>query len=160
MADVVLVQPFGRFEDCYQFGDGMVYVADIFRGQVCEGAERRAYWLATHGDRVHEDAGVITSVKNNLNEPRTAIGVSADRSKVIMLVVDGRQPSHSNGADYPEMGIMFKAMGAYNAINLDGGGSSTFVLQSASVSDGFAAKNSPSDKSPRAIPNGLAIVSK
>ena len=106
------------------------------------------------------DAGVITSVKNNLNEPRTAIGVSADRSKVIMLVVDGRQPSHSNGADYPEMGIMFKAMGAYNAINLDGGGSSTFVLQSASVSDGFAAKNSPSDKSPRAIPNGLAIVSK
>ena len=106
------------------------------------------------------DAGVITSVKNNLNEPRTAIGVSADRSKVIMLVVDGRQPSHSNGADYPEMGIMFKAMGAYNAINLDGGGSSTFVLQSASASDGFAAKNSPSDKSPRAIPNGLAIVSK
>lgn len=108
------------------------------RNHLREGAERRTYWLTAHGDRVHEDAGVITSVKNNLNEPRTAIGVSADRSKVIML----------------------KAMGAYNAINLDGGGSSTFVLQSASVSDGFAAKNSPSDKSPRAIPNGLAIVSK
>lgn len=102
-------------------------------------------------------SGVVTSVKNNTYAPRTAVGVSADRNKVILLVVDGRRSSHSNGAEYPELGKMLKAMGAYNGINLDGGGSSTFV-----VNDGgsFTVKNKPSDDKEREIVNGLAIISK
>ena len=115
---------------------------------------------AIGGRNIIVDNGDITTSKNGTQDPRTAIGVSADRSKVIMLVIDGRQDTHSNGADYPEMGIMFKAMGAYNAINLDGGGSSTFALQNASASSGFETRNKPSGGSDRAIPNGLAIVSK
>lgn len=114
---------------------------------------------AVGGRQIIMDSGVITTVKNGKQDPRTAIGVSADRSKVIMLIIDGRQSTHSNGADYPELGRMFKAMGAYNAINLDGGGSSTFALQSTSDATGFVTRNKPSDKSDRAIPNGLAIVS-
>ena len=112
---------------------------------------------AIGGRQIILDAGTITSAKNGKQDPRTAVGVSADRSKVIMLVIDGRQTSHSNGADYPEMGTMFKAMGAYNAINLDGGGSSTFVHR---TSSGFETRNKPSSGADRAIPNGLAIVSK
>lgn len=112
---------------------------------------------AIGGRQIILDGGAITTVKNGKQDPRTAIGVSADRSKVIMLVIDGRQTSHSNGADYPEMGTMFKAMGAYNAINLDGGGSSTFVH---GTSSGFETRNKPSNGADRAIPNGLAIVSK
>ena len=42
MADGGLVQLFGRIEDGHQFGDGMIYTADIFGGQVSKGAERRA----------------------------------------------------------------------------------------------------------------------
>ena len=57
MADGGLVQLFGGIEDGHQFGDGMIYAADIFGGQVCEGAERRAHRFAAHGNRVHEDAG-------------------------------------------------------------------------------------------------------
>lgn len=106
------------------------------------------------------DGGIVTTVKNGKQDPRTAIGVSSDRNKVIMIAIDGRQASHSNGADYPEMGKMFKAMGAYNAINLDGGGSTTFVVKDDTDATGFSVKNKPSDKSERAVPNGLAIVSK
>lgn len=102
-------------------------------------------------------SGIVTSVKNNKYDPRTAIGVSADRNKVIMLVIDGRRSSHSNGAEFPEVGKILKAMGAYNGINLDGGGSSTFV-----VNDGasFMVKNKPSDDKEREVVNGLAIISR
>ena len=102
-------------------------------------------------------SGSITSVKNNKYDPRTAIGVSADRKKVIMAVVDGRRSSHSNGADYPELGKILKAMGAYNGINLDGGGSSTFVVKESS---GLTVRNKPSNDVERAVVNGLAIISK
>ena len=57
MADGGLVQLFGRIEDEHQFWDGVIYAADIFGGQVCEGAERRAHRFAAHGNRVHKDAG-------------------------------------------------------------------------------------------------------
>ena len=57
MADVALVQLFGRIENGNQFGDGVIYAADIFRGQVCESTERRTYRFAAHGNRVHKDAG-------------------------------------------------------------------------------------------------------
>jgi len=102
-------------------------------------------------------SGEVTSAKNNKYDPRTAIGVSADRNKVIMLIVDGRQSSHSNGAEYSDLGIMLKAMGAYNGINLDGGGSSTFIVNK---EDGLAVKNKPSGNKEREIVNGLAIISK
>lgn len=116
---------------------------------------------AIGGRQIIMDSGAITTVKNGTMDPRTAIGVSADRKKVIMLAIDGRQSQHSNGADYPDMGKMFKAMGAYNAINLDGGGSTTFVVADASDAKGFKTKNSPSNNyGERAVPNGLAIVSK
>lgn len=103
------------------------------------------------------NSGTVTSASNKKYDPRTAVGVSADRKKVIMLVVDGRRSSHSNGADYPELGTMLKAMGAYNGINLDGGGSSTFVVKEGS---GFAVRNRPSDDKERKVVNGLAIISK
>lgn len=102
-------------------------------------------------------SGTVTSAKNNKYDPRTAIGVSADRKKVVMVVVDGRRSSHSNGAEYSDLGKMLKAMGAYNGINLDGGGSSTFVVKETS---GFSVRNKPSNDVERAVVNGLAIISK
>lgn len=116
---------------------------------------------AVGGRQIIMDSGTITTAKNGTMDPRTAIGVSADRKKVIMLAIDGRQSQHSNGADYPDMGKIFKAMGAYNAINLDGGGSTTFITADSSNSKGFVTKNSPSNSyGERQVPNGLAITSK
>lgn len=57
--------------------------------------------------------------------PRTAIGQRKD-GIVLLLVIDGRRPGHSLGIDMVELTNIMLKYGAYNASNLDGGGSSTF----------------------------------
>jgi hypothetical protein len=60
--------------------------------------------------------------------PRTAFGLSADRKTAWMVVVDGRQPLASAGATLPEMAEIFRRLGAADALNLDGGGSSAMAI--------------------------------
>ena len=94
-------------------------------------------------------------------EPRTAIGVTDD-NVVYILVADGRNFWYSNGMRYAEMGAVMKALGAKNAINLDGGGSSTFIVRKiAGFEDGrFAIRNWPYDNGgvEREVANGLLVV--
>ena len=94
-------------------------------------------------------------------EPRTAIGVTDD-NVVYILVADGRNFWYSNGMRYAEMGAVMKALGAKNAINLDGGGSSTFIIRKiAGFEDGrFATRNWPYDNGgvEREVANGLLVV--
>lgn len=72
--------------------------------------------------------GVASQFKGNGGygiAPRTAIGQRKD-GIVLMLVIDGRRPGHSLGVDMVELTNIMLRYGAYNATNLDGGGSSTF----------------------------------
>lgn len=72
--------------------------------------------------------GVASQFKGNGGygiAPRTAIGQRKD-GIVLMLVIDGRRPGHSLGVDMVELTNIMLKYGAYNASNLDGGGSSTF----------------------------------
>jgi hypothetical protein len=64
--------------------------------------------------------------------PRTAAGVSKDGRTLILLVVDGRQPGVSEGATLHELGAWLRDAGAWNGINLDGGGSTTLVVNAPS----------------------------
>ena len=59
--------------------------------------------------------------------PRTAFGLSEDGRYLYVLVVDGRQEGYSRGADMVDLALLLKAAGAADAINVDGGGSSTLV---------------------------------
>lgn len=59
--------------------------------------------------------------------PRTAIGQRKD-GIVLFLVIDGRNPGYSVGIDMSDMINIFKRYKAHNAANLDGGGSSTLVI--------------------------------
>ena len=59
--------------------------------------------------------------------PRTAFGISADGRYLYALIVDGRQEGYSHGADMIDLALFLKAAGASDAINVDGGGSSTLV---------------------------------
>lgn len=61
-------------------------------------------------------------------QPRTAIGVSADQRRGWIVVVDGRQDGYSTGATLTALTELFVELGASNAINLDGGGSTTLVV--------------------------------
>jgi exopolysaccharide biosynthesis protein len=58
--------------------------------------------------------------------PRTAAGRTAD-GHLIVLVVDGRQPE-SRGVDLVELAVIMRDLGAVDALNLDGGGSSALVV--------------------------------
>ncbi|MBE8721231.1 phosphodiester glycosidase family protein [Sphingobacterium pedocola] len=85
--------------------------------------------------------------------PRTVVGYTKDRV-VYILVIDGRQSSHSVGMTYSELAQIMFSIGVEEAINLDGGGSSTMVVKN---NNAFGIVNKHSDASPRAVANGLGI---
>ena len=62
-------------------------------------------------------------------QPRTAVGLDRTNRKMILMVVDGRQPNYSEGVTSVELTELMRQYGAYNVMNLDGGGSSTLVVE-------------------------------
>lgn len=62
-------------------------------------------------------------------EPRTAIGINRNGRYLYLIVVDGRQPLYSEGATFTELADLLIEQGAYAAMSLDGGGSSTMVVE-------------------------------
>ncbi|MNK28390.1 hypothetical protein D3C87_467640 [compost metagenome] len=91
-------------------------------------------------------------------DPRTSVGITDDEI-VYFIVVDGRSFYHSNGINYQEMSKIMYAFGVRDAVNLDGGGSSTFMIKHPRA-DVWQVRNQPSDGTPRAIANSWLIVSK
>lgn len=63
--------------------------------------------------------------------PRTAIGYSQNGKFLYIVVVDGRQPFYSQGMTLAELADLMVKLGAQDAMNLDGGGSSTLVIRGA-----------------------------
>jgi len=74
-----------------------------------------------------QDGQILPSLEE-AREPRTAIGLDKRGKSLIMVVVDGRQPGYSDGATLEELASILVAHGAYTAMNLDGGGSSSLVM--------------------------------
>ncbi|HEX7931411.1 MAG TPA: phosphodiester glycosidase family protein [Sphingomicrobium sp.] len=91
--------------------------------------------------------------------PRTAAGIARGGKRLILAVVDGRQKPYSDGMSLRETAALMQALGARDAINLDGGGSSTLVVADPAVSGALRIENRPSDKGvERAVGDALAIV--
>ncbi|CAM3476848.1 phosphodiester glycosidase family protein [Kibdelosporangium persicum] len=88
--------------------------------------------------------------------PRTAVGFSADGKKMFLLTVDGRQAPYLLGLNLKDMAAILKEMGAHNALNLDGGGSSTMLAREPGTTE-LDVENTPSDGAERPVPNGLAL---
>jgi hypothetical protein len=63
-------------------------------------------------------------------QPRTLFGLSSDRRFLYLMTIDGRQPGYSEGALDYESGNWMLVAGASDAINMDGGGSTTLVTES------------------------------
>ena len=62
-------------------------------------------------------------------EPRTVIALDRANRHLIIIVVDGRQPGYSDGATLEELAQIVIEKRGYNAINMDGGGSTTLVME-------------------------------
>jgi hypothetical protein len=100
---------------------------------------------AIAGDRYLVQGGEkVDGLDDTERDPRTAIGFNKNGRWLYLVVVDGRQPFYSAGATFDELADILIAHGAYFGMSLDGGGSSTMVIQGA---DGKARiLNSPIDQ--------------
>lgn len=110
--------------------------------------------MAVSGDRAILLDGVRTVINDRLLHPRTAVGIDTDGLKLLFLVIDGRSAS-SRGYTMVELANMMLALGAENALNLDGGGSST--LYSRKITGEMGVINEPSDGTERKVANGVGI---
>jgi len=72
--------------------------------------------------------GMLVQYANETLHPRTGVGLNADASRLYLMTVDGRNSGHSLGVTRPEFADFMRMFGATDAINLDGGGSSTLVF--------------------------------
>ncbi len=89
--------------------------------------------------------------------PRTAIGITQDRSRLIFVTIDGRHTSYK-GVDGGRLAEILIELGSYEAIMMDGGGSTVMMKRGQGE---FEPKviNHPSDGVERKIINSVAIVS-
>lgn len=111
--------------------------------------------VAISGDRALLTNGVRTVINNTIAHPRTAVGIDADGRTLLILVVDGRS-QFSRGYTMVELADIMTALGAENAINLDGGGSSAMYSRTGSGAMGIV--NEPSDGTERAVANSFGVV--
>ena len=63
--------------------------------------------------------------------PRSAVGISRNGRYLFLMTIDGRQPGYSEGASTGETAEWLRKLGADNALNLDGGGSTALVIERA-----------------------------
>ena len=108
--------------------------------------------FAVSGNAMMLKNGVATPpAKDEARHPRSAVGLSADARTLYILAIDGRQQSHSRGVTLGELANIFIQLGAHNAINLDGGGSTSMVIKDPGTG-AFAIANQPSDLSTLKLP--------
>lgn len=92
----------------------------------------------------------------NQRAARTAVGLKADGT-LVLYTVDGRQSGYSAGITLPELAARMVELGCVTALNLDGGGSTTYVAQYPG-STAMTTINQPSDGSLRRCANFIFLV--
>jgi exopolysaccharide biosynthesis protein len=102
-----------------------------------------------------EDCAPIESLPGSAHfslapHPRTAVGLSKDRRRLLLVVADGRREGVP-GLTLPELAALLVEVGACTALNLDGGGSSALWLRDRIV-------NRPSDGVERKVANHLGVI--
>ncbi|MGH8792132.1 MAG: phosphodiester glycosidase family protein, partial [Stackebrandtia sp.] len=110
--------------------------------------------VAVGGNVVILRDGEVVAPDNPLH-PRTAAGVDAAGTTLYLAVVDGRS-SLSVGMNYVDLAELMKSFGADDAINLDGGGSTTMAVHNGEAP---TVVNQPSDGQQRSVPNGIGFAS-
>lgn len=100
--------------------------------------------------------GNVRVTPSTAYDPRTAIGLTASNTKLLLMTVDGRQPDVSDGVSLFELANYMAEFGATNAIGMDGGGSTELAMNF--YGDGSPAElvNSPSE-SERLVGTSLAV---
>ncbi|MGH3243399.1 MAG: phosphodiester glycosidase family protein, partial [Spirillospora sp.] len=109
--------------------------------------------FAIGGFPILRDGEPLTGLDPKGPAPRTAAGVSRDGRHMYLVVADGRS-ERSAGLTVAELASLLDEAGVDDGVNLDGGGSSTFVTSSGGKP---VVRNSPSDGQERAVANGVGV---
>lgn len=147
-------------ENVAHITDGMEYTQAVADGRVSEA-------ISSFGD-ILSDGKAYTGLDNSTRASRTAVGIKPDGS-VVLFMVDGRQSPYSAGMTMAELAAAMEELGCERAINLDGGGSSTFATQREGdvvsevdpngKSAGLTLRCRPSDGYERRVSNTLMVLS-
>lgn len=103
------------------------------------------------------DGKIVPHDINKVRHPRTVVGLNKDATRMILMVVDGRKPGIAVGMSYDELAAEMVRLGCYDALNLDGGGSSVLAVRDA-AKDEFKILNEPTDGRERAVANVLGVT--
>lgn len=117
--------------------------------------------VASFGD-IFENGHARSGLDDITRASRTAIGIKKDGT-VVMFMVDGRQAPYSVGMTMAEVGAAMEELGCVQAVNLDGGGSSTFATQREGDEEnstaGLTLRCRPSDGYERKVSNTIMVLS-
>ncbi|GAA1794469.1 hypothetical protein GCM10009795_045030 [Nocardioides hankookensis] len=111
--------------------------------------------MAITGNHLLIKDGVVNVIDDRVMHPRTAVGIDRDTGEVLVLVVDGRRAG-SRGYTMLELANLMVDLGADQALNLDGGGSSTMVARGTAGRNRVV--NTPSDGFLRRVANALEVT--
>lgn len=137
---------------------GITKTGELIIGDSVDHQQRKSELLHALGGRHRLVRNkVLVPQTDQTIEPRTCVGFTED-NVLYFIVVDGRRFDYSNGATFQKLGQMMVALGAKEALNCDGGGSSSFVINNPRA-DILQMRNWSSDGTPRAVANGWSIVS-
>lgn len=94
----------------------------------------------------------ISESFSTTEHPRTAVGFSQDGLTLWLVTVDGRQSGLSRGISLDDLAALMRELGCWQAVNLDGGGSTTMLVRDQII-------NSPSDlRGERVVSNSVMVV--
>jgi hypothetical protein len=126
-------------------GEATIYISRD--RQISFDEPRGAVWNAVSGlcyvlqDGVR--AKLVEDAFTRIPYPRTIVATDAAARTLLLLVVDGKQPGYSEGVTLAEAADLLLELGAFTAVQLDGGGSSTLVR--ADASGGAHVVNTPAN---------------
>ncbi len=136
-----------RKDGTVEFLDPMAPITDdVLEAQVC------SQWMVKDGKNLYPAEDHTSN-----NAPRSVVGIKAD-GKLVIMENDGRQSPYSKGFTPYEIAEMMISLGCVQAVNCDGGGTSTFISKRAGE-EKASLKSRPSDGQQRATTTGIAIIS-
>ncbi|MGI5129232.1 phosphodiester glycosidase family protein [Pseudonocardia sp. CA-107938] len=115
-------------------------------------------YAAVGGQPILVNGKPTERLDDRIRAPRSAAGNTADGHTVMLVTVDGRQ-TDSVGATLSELSALLAELGLDDAVNLDGGGSSTLVYREKGQPK-VAIVSDPSGTSARRVPDGLGVFVK
>ncbi|MBR4056838.1 MAG: phosphodiester glycosidase family protein [Oscillospiraceae bacterium] len=142
---------FGILDD----GTAMIGSMEEYNALKAERPGRVQEAIATFGDLIRDGEVIASDASDRAS--RTAVGITAS-GKVVFMVLDGRQGDLSCGGNMKEIAQIMLEAGCVVAVNLDGGGSSTYVAREPGATE-LSVVSKPSDGISRSVSTSLMMVS-